>query len=119
MGGVPGLAADVSGTAEGKEMAGRVVFVAVTPTQSFTVLGSAPRERWDDELAPLFDAVMASVSFFEPSSAFNLPGEEEEGEVIRQWATSVTASSEYGNPGHALHPGGGRRLPGHRRQDHD
>ena len=68
-GGVPGLAADVSGEAGGKEIVGRVVFVAVTPTQSFNLFGVAPSERWADELSPLFDAVLASVSFFEPRVA--------------------------------------------------
>lgn len=67
VGGVPGLAADVSGEAGGKEIVGRVVFVAVTPTQSFNLFGVAPSQRWADELSLLFDAVLASVSFFEPS----------------------------------------------------
>ncbi len=96
VGGVPGLAVDVSGTEGDQDFAARLVLVAVTPTQSFTMIGMAPPERWDDELAPLFDAVMASISFFEPDLSFELPGEE--GEEIRQWATSATASSEYGNP---------------------
>ena len=96
VGGVPGLAVDVSGTEGGQNFAARIVLVAVTPTQSFTMIGMAPPERWDDELAPLFDAVMDSISFFEPDLSFELP--DEEGEEIRQWATSATASSEYGNP---------------------
>jgi hypothetical protein len=96
VGGVPGLAVDVSGTEGDQDFAARLVLVAVTPTQSFTMIGMAPPERWDDELAPLFDAVLASISFFEPDLSFELPGEE--GEEVRQWATSATASSEYGNP---------------------
>jgi hypothetical protein len=105
VGGVSGLAADVSGTVEGKELVARVVFVAVTPTQSFNVFAVAPSDRWDDELEPLFDAVLASVSFFEPAAAEGQPAEAGEatsgtgaGGEIRQWATSATASSEYSNP---------------------
>lgn len=98
VGGVPGLAVDISGTAEGKGLAARAVFVAVTPTQTFIAFGVAPSEHWDDELEPLFDAVLASISFFEPDLSFELPGEGEEGKEIRQWATSATASSEYSNP---------------------
>ena len=98
VGGVTGLAVDISGTVEGKRLAARAIFVAVTPTQTFTAFGVAPSEHWDDELEPLFDAVLASVSFFEPDLSFELPDEGEEGEEIRQWATSATASSEYGNP---------------------
>jgi len=65
--GVPGLVADINGASAGQEMAGRIVFVAVSPTQHFTMFGAAPADRWDDELAPLFDAVVASVTFFEPT----------------------------------------------------
>ena len=106
VGGVPGLAADVSGEAGGKEIVGRVVFVAVTPTQSFNLFGVAPSERWADELLPLFDAVLASVSFFEPSVTEEVVTEDVlvdqseagAGGEIRQWASSAAASSEYGNP---------------------
>ncbi|MDY6876575.1 MAG: hypothetical protein SWK90_10310 [Chloroflexota bacterium] len=99
--GVSGLAVDIGGAVEGQEMAGRVAFVAVSPAQHFMMFGVAPLERWDGELEPLFDAVVASVSFFEPDLSFELPSEWEEGEEIRQWAASATASSEYSNPGWA------------------
>jgi hypothetical protein len=67
VGGVPGLAVDMSGDEGGQEFAGRIVFVAVSPTQNFTMFGMASPDRWDDELAPLFDAMMDSISFFEPT----------------------------------------------------
>jgi hypothetical protein len=100
--GIAGLVCDVDGASEGKEMAGRIVFVAVTPVQRFTALGAAPRERWESELAPLFDSVVASLSFFEPDLSFDL-GEEEVGVggEMRQWASTATASSEFGNPDQA------------------
>ncbi len=97
VGGRPGLITDVSGDFEGVEMNGQAVFVAVSPTQHFTMFGVAPGERWHGELAPLFEAVVASISFFEPTSELDF-GEDEMGEEIRQWATFATASSEYGDP---------------------
>jgi hypothetical protein len=97
VGGVPGLISDISGESEGTKRVGRLVVVAVTPTQQFIMAAIAPPGRWDDELAPLFDAVLASIAFFEPTS--ELPGGgEETGQVTRQWAADATASSEYGNP---------------------
>jgi hypothetical protein len=93
--GADGLAADLSGISVGKEIVGRIAIVAVTPTQHFTMFGAAPGDRWDDELEPLFEAVLASVTFFEP---FSYEEPSEAGQLIDQWATSATASSEYGNP---------------------
>jgi len=95
--GLPGLVVDVSGMEGDKEMRGRVVFVAVPPAQSFSMIGMAPRDRWDDEFEPLFEDVLASVSFFEPELDLDLE-EEIEGDEIRQWASSASASSEYDNP---------------------
>jgi hypothetical protein len=77
VGGVPGLVSDLSGDSEGTKGAGQLVIVAVTPTQRFVMGGLAPSERWDDELAPLFDAVLASVSFFEPTASSDQPAEAE------------------------------------------
>lgn len=96
VGGVPGLVSDISGAIEGQEMVGRIVFVAVSSTQRFTMFGAAPADRWDDELALLFDGVVASVTFFEPDLSFDFE-QVVAGDEIRQWATSATASSEYGN----------------------
>jgi hypothetical protein len=99
VGGVSGLMADVSSTSDGEEMVGRAVFVAVSPTQQFIMFGAAPRDRWDDELAPQFDAVVASVTFFEPDLSLDVEGGQVVvGEEVQQWATSATASSEYGDP---------------------
>jgi hypothetical protein len=92
--GKPGVEADISGSVEGEDVAGRLVVVAVTPTHHFIMIGLAPADRWDDKVAPLFDAVLASVRFFPPAGAEEpLPGEE-----TRQWAVYATASSEYGDP---------------------
>jgi hypothetical protein len=102
---VAGLVADFYLTSGETQAAGRAVFAAATPTQSFLMLGVAPSDRWDGELAPLFEAVLASVRFFEPGAASEQPtgaGESSGGGAvgaggeIRQWATSATASSEYG-----------------------
>jgi hypothetical protein len=107
IGGITGMAVDLSGTDDdGREIAGRIVVALPAPTQPFTMVGVAPPERWDGELEPLFEAVLASISFFEPvtteEAETELPeaktGGEEAGEVTRQWATSATASSEYDDP---------------------
>jgi hypothetical protein len=97
VGGAPGLVADISGTSNGEEMVGRAVFVAVSPTQRFLMLGAARRDRWDDELALQFDAVVASLTFFEPDLSLDFEEEAVAGEEIEQWAFFATASSEYGD----------------------
>jgi len=96
--GKSGLMADVSGDEEGQEVAGRVVFIAVSDEQAFTMIGAAPAERWEDEFSALFDAVLASVAFFEPAVEPEPTEEANLGEVNIQWASTATASSEYGDP---------------------
>ena len=64
--GLPGLAFDLSGTEDDIEMAGRIIIVAVTPEHGVQIIGAAPIERWEAEIEPLFEAVVDSVSFFEP-----------------------------------------------------
>jgi hypothetical protein len=66
---VEGVAVDMSGTdEEGRAVAGRIVVVFPETTRQFTMIGIAPPERWDGELEPLFEAMLASVSFFEPTT---------------------------------------------------
>ncbi|MHB0878603.1 MAG: two-component regulator propeller domain-containing protein [Anaerolineae bacterium] len=67
IGGVPGLAADLSGNNSGEAMVGRVLLAMVTPTQQFAILAAAPEDRWG-ELEPLVAAVAASVAFYEPAA---------------------------------------------------
>ncbi len=103
--GVQGLQMDIEGTQEGEEVTGRLVIVAVTPTQQFTMFTSAPTERWN-EIDLLSEAVLASVYFFEPQELDLLEeldlDELEEmtplivGEPYRQWGVLAEASSEYG-----------------------
>jgi len=111
IGGASGMSADISGTGKsGQELAGRIVIAAVSPTQQFSMIGSAPKDRWQNETGPLFEQVLDSVSFFEPSqSTLEIPDlpattpppapvPQVEGGQIRQWASSATASTEYGSP---------------------
>ena len=103
--GIEGLLADITGIQEGEKVAGRIVIIAVTPTQQFTMFASSPQDRWT-EVEPLFDAVLASVYFFEPQGLDILEELEEEildetdpiavGEIYRQWGVLAEASSEYG-----------------------
>jgi hypothetical protein len=63
--GKSGLLADFVGEIGGEPIVGRIVVVAVTPTQQFTMFASAPKNRWD-AFEPSFDAVLSSIYFFEP-----------------------------------------------------
>ncbi len=119
IGGKEGLSADVSGNYNDEEISGRVAVVMVTPTQQFTLIGLAPKDKWK-ELDPIFEAVLDSVKFFEPNpeakayeeqSDENYEQPEIESEMadvapqdstivddgtLRQWAKSAKASSQYG-----------------------
>ena len=110
IGGIPGLMVNFDASVEGEPTAGRAVFVAVTPTQVFSLFSFAPSELSGGELSDIFDALIASLNFFEPE--LDTAGEPEipeavvsddaaRGELIRQWASSAVASSEYSNPDYA------------------
>jgi hypothetical protein len=64
--GAPGLSADLTRTLpDGTALFGRLVVVEVNPHQRFIMLGEGTAEAWDAELDLLYDAVLASVRFFE------------------------------------------------------
>jgi hypothetical protein len=64
--GKPGILAELEGPDDtGETMRVRVVIVAVSDVQQFTMLATAPMDRWD-EVTANFDSVLDSVSFFEP-----------------------------------------------------
>ncbi len=124
--GVDAISAELSGNQDGQDFKGKLVVAMVTDEQQFTMMGFAPADKWKD-VSPVYDAVLGSVSFFEPDPEAGLTMEEdgespaEEGipaeessesgapvspeyEVptarpgeIRQWAVSARASSQYGN----------------------
>ncbi len=98
--GIPGYAVDIHGFDGDVEMYGRIVVVAVTPNQEFTMVGSAPAVRWQNELEAYFDAVLATVQFFEPTEV-EFTFEEQQTDEIHQWASEATASSQYNTPGYA------------------
>jgi len=76
--GVPGYSVDLRGTNDGENAAGRIIVVLISPEQEFIMVGRAPQDRWDSELDAYFEAVLATVQFFEPTvSGFNF--EEEKG----------------------------------------
>ena len=64
--GLPGITVDFKGLPDGKEAVGRAAFVAVNPTQMFSLFVVAPPELWDDELESSFEAVLGTITFFEP-----------------------------------------------------
>ncbi len=63
--GVSAVSLDASGTLEGVEVKGRSVGGLVKPNQIFTITAFAPADKWE-ELRPYFEAVLDSISFFEP-----------------------------------------------------
>jgi hypothetical protein len=67
--GASGLSAELSRTLpDGTVMLGRVVVVQVNPNQRFVILGEGSAKAWEAELELLFEAVLASVRFFDPDS---------------------------------------------------
>jgi hypothetical protein len=111
IGGYAGLAADITIQRNGVEVVGQIVTV-VTPENQFIALAGGPRERWENELKPIFDAVLSSITFFTPFAVLEptqAPTEaptptleataEDHGDALRQWATSAIASSEYTDSG--------------------
>ena len=120
--GQDGLVIDVEGKEGSQSIKGRIALVMASPKQQFTLTGIAPTNRWD-EIAPIFDAVLASTTFFQadpsalepaadtptegPSAAEPAPVETVESSAptktgpellpLRQWAISAKASSQYGS----------------------
>jgi hypothetical protein len=112
--GVDGLKADLTGTSNGEDIEGFVVIVMITPTRQFTLITYATKDRWQKEIEGIANAVLDSVTFFEPTALVlepDLPTEENVPELpeatlssgdgalveYRQWASSGIASSEYGS----------------------
>jgi hypothetical protein len=66
VGGLPARSVEISGVQDDVQVEGRVMFVVVSPQHTFLIGGMAPVDRWEDELAPLYEAVLETVEFFEP-----------------------------------------------------
>lgn len=109
--GVEGVLIDVAGEVDDQPVAGRIFIALPTPMQQFTIFGFSPGDEWDD-FEPYYDAVLESITFFEPTEMeldFELDDEADVEEApaaeetpvveeIRQWASSAEASSEWDNP---------------------
>ena len=107
--GSPGRMVDIKGQVEeGEPMEGRIAVVLATPNQVFVMMGAAVPDHWP-EGSDLFDAVLDSVTFFEPTlipddfDEPDLPAEPEvatspTGKKLSQWAEFALASSEYSDP---------------------
>ena len=103
--GVNGLLADLSGNYNGVEIKGKLFVAMYTPKQEFVMLALAPEEQWKD-MEPAFEELLKSVSFFEATSSAETIVETNESnessepidvepQLIRQWASSAVAESEY------------------------
>ena len=71
IGGLPGLAAEVSGFYGESKVTGRILVVAPSEDQIFYALAISPDidngEGWEPEGRQAFEAVIRTVAFFEPS----------------------------------------------------
>jgi len=108
--GIKGYEADLTSTYEGESIEGQIVVMMVTPIQQFVLLGAAPEGEWKS-VKKDFEKVLKSVNFFEPDpnamldepaqgvfEESSLPAVEVGSDgMLRQWASSAVASSEYGS----------------------
>ena len=101
--GTKGLIAEGEAEYGGTEMRGELFVAMVNPTQSFSLIGFAPAERWK-ELRPVITAVLETITFFEPYGSGAAPmGFADDASpssaagdgLVYQWASYATASSEY------------------------
>jgi hypothetical protein len=72
VGGYEAISFDIEGTVNGTATKGRAVVSGVNSKQLFMMLGLAPTDQWE-KVNPYFEAVMNSVSFFDPVSATPTP----------------------------------------------
>ena len=72
VGGVEGLAVDITGYMYGDDSEGRIAYVITDNSQFLVLFGNAPKGRWQTEGIAVFQALMDSVSLFEPPPMENL-----------------------------------------------
>jgi hypothetical protein len=114
--GQKGLIAGFEGEQVGESVKGKIFLVMVKPDQQFMMFGIAPEKEWK-KFESLYDDVLKSVKFQDAKPIeFSFEDEEEwvfdeepsqtdpvqidpvfvdEPQIIRQWASSAIASSEY------------------------
>jgi hypothetical protein len=98
--GVKGLLAGGSAEYDSKPVEGELFVAMVSPTQQFSMIGFAPKDR-AKELVNIFDAVLGSVHFTSADSGTvaAVEGKSDPAPIViqplRQWASSALASSEY------------------------
>ncbi len=112
--GVVGLDVGIESTT-GEDAVGRMVIVMVEPTQQFIMFGVSPKDDWK-EVNKDFDKVLKSIEFFTPAQVVIEENSGDSGIVppavsetpvetenptamLRQWAVSAVASSEYAEEG--------------------
>lgn len=110
VGGRQGLMVDVELTIDDVQALGKAAFVEVSPTQMFSMVATAPTADMVDEFPDILEALLASITFFEPEvDEAAIPTPEPviptatqvvvaQTEIIRQWASTAKASSQYSDP---------------------
>lgn len=102
--GKSGLLADIVGNVDREDVFGRIVVVAVSPTQQFTMFASAPHDRWD-EIETSFEDVLASIRFFEPEK-INFSEESEEAQPDDSTILDFPSLENFPTEASQLPPGG-------------
>ena len=117
--GIAGLDVGIESTSE-EDVVGRMVIVMVEPTQQFVMFGVAPTDDWK-AVNKDFDKVLKSIKFFPPAQVIIEENSDDSGLIappiaedsvvgqpaadtdsngmLRQWAESAAASSEYAEEG--------------------
>ena len=100
--GAPAWSVELTAVEEGRQMAARVVVVKASPTQGVAIFGAATTDLWESQGKALMEALLASIRLFEPAVVVQPTAGPTPGgglTLIRQWATSAEASSNYGETG--------------------
>lgn len=125
VGGFSALQAELTSQQGGEEIKAIALTSMLTARRQFTMMASAPADRWSTDITPHFEKVRDSIKFISiipgagcPAGTIELDSDSEsemdwdleletdepesdfvmEDGLLRQWAAKARASSQYGNP---------------------
>ncbi|MDZ4159097.1 MAG: hypothetical protein U1B80_04825 [Anaerolineaceae bacterium] len=90
--GKSGVAVDYESSNHGIKIVGQAVFVAVTPTQIFSMIGIFPADQYGSKEKDLFTAISKTVSFFDPNA---MEAADNSGEIV---TPGLTQADQPGAP---------------------
>lgn len=97
IGGKEGLRIEYKGFNNGEKVEGEATFVAVGPTQVFSLIGIYPAGKYGKQERDQYQSVKGTVQFHEVSwgAVSGVSGQSGSGGDFRQWAAYAKSSSEY------------------------